>query len=263
MASSSTCLFAASSLSICFVAIGFAGCGGRVAVDPQEDTGVAEDTSPYPTFDARPTPYDGAPRPIDTGLPRKDSAPPPPLTCATDLPADFTCAVPPMPVAGKDCTEAMVQEFYTACFGTSGTDCSAWTKKYPECNKCVMRFVSPSGWLLTGYCMIDVAPTSSCGKATLCNTACFDEVCQDCDRTLGSGKSPSSSEFQDCVKDAQFAGSASKSKGVCYDIATKDTKALGCSTTDPTAGCVDPVQFFRGACRDGGSWSNMTSAVPK
>jgi hypothetical protein len=264
--SSSRPVVALSTLAIAaplsFLLVGFAGCGGRVAGNDAQDTGgtttpVGPDTSPsYP--DARPTPVYPDVRP-----PSLDTSPPPPLSCAADLPSDFVCSTPKITAGGTVCSEAMIQEFQTACFGGSGAECSAWTKKYADCNKCVFRFLSPSGWLEEGYCMQALAPTSSCGKLFGCNIDCYEAVCEACDHTMGSGRTPSGSEYQDCVADAQYAGSASKSMGRCYNIVGKDLKAAACTTTDPMVGCLDVVQFFRGACRDNADWSNMKSATPK
>jgi hypothetical protein len=63
----------------------------------------------------------------------------------------------------------------------------------------------------------------------------------------------------DCWRDAQLKGSATKPRGVCYDVATKDYAA--CATDERFAPCfvttVEDVTYFaRGACRDGGSWVN-------
>ena len=232
-----------------FGAASFVGCsGGDSAAPPVDtDTGVAEtaaETSP----------------PKDTGTPPGDTKTDgtPKLGCTADLPTDFACKTPTIPAGEKVCTEAAIEEFQTACFGGSGTACSAWQKKYAACNKCSFKFISASGWVENGYCAQQLAPTNSCGKLSVCNIDCYETVCADCDHTAGSGKTASSSEYQDCVKDAQFAGSASKPKGKCYDVVSKDLKAANCSSTDPISGCFDVVNFFRGACRDGADWTHMT-----
>ena len=109
--------------------------------------------------------------------------------------------------------------------------------------------------------MHSLSPTSTCGKLQLCNTDCYETVCADCDHWTGTGKTASTSEFGDCVKDAQFAGSTTTAAGRCYNVASKDYKAAGCTTDPVVGGCTDVVQFFRGACRDNANWSNMTSAT--
>ena len=244
------------SATLACVLVGFAGCGGKVVVDADPDSG--DGTKPPLAPDTTPSYPDTRPKPVlpDTRVPPPDERP---FTCASDLPADFACTTPKIPAGESTCTEAMIQEFVTGCFGGDSTSCTAWTKKYADCNKCVMKFISPSGYIEYGDCMAALAPTSPCGKLYTCNIDCYERVCEACDHTAGSGRTSTRSEFGDCVSDSTFAGTASKPKGRCYDVVTKDMKAASCES-DP---CVDVVQFFRGACRDVADWTNMTSATPK
>jgi len=209
------------------------------ATSPSSDTYIAKDTTPPP--------------------------PPPPPGCAINLPLDFACFVPPTPTGGKVCSEDVIQAFVKACFSPMPTpDCGWLVKKdHYDCYSCLGNFGSPAGTFQSGFCMLALAPSSICGKAMLCENACIGEVCADCLFTPGSGKSPTTSERWDCASDARFEGSSTQPKGRCYDVATGDTVKAGCRTTPPTAGCTDPVQFYRGACRDGGDWTNMTSPTPK
>jgi hypothetical protein len=229
-------------------ALSLSGCSSSssATTPPADDTGSA-DTGTVTDTGTKPDTADAAPKP-DTG----------PISCATDLATDYACATPKIPAGGTVCTETMIQEFDTACFGGDATTCAAWTKKYADCDKCTGKFLSAGGWVESGYCMQALAPTSTCGKLSVCNIDCYETVCETCDTTDGSGRTASTSEYQDCIADAQFAGSASRPKGRCYDIVTKALKTAACTTTAPTDGCTDVIQFFRGACRDNADWSHMT-----
>jgi hypothetical protein len=238
------------------------GCGYRVldglgfdaAQEPRADAASAVDTS-GPT-----TVVDSAQPDTRTSVP--DTRPPDmgPISCATTLDATFTCMPPAAKAGSTECTEAMLQEF-RYCFGADGdsTKCSAAMKAYPKCNSCVLdQWLYESRYVDTGACIRVVSPASSCGTTWRCNIDCLTAVCGECDDTPGSGKTASTSEKNDCERDAQSAGTATKPRGACYDVASK---GLAECTSDPTlAPCFvrtsdDVVAFYRGACRDGGSWA--------
>src|SRR5438045_880589 len=124
-----------------FSAASFVGCGSSDSTPAVTDTDtgtseVATDTGP-----AKDTGTDTTKPPTDT----------PKLSCAADLPTDFACKTPTIPAGEKTCTETAIQEFASACFGSAAADCTAWTKKYAACNKCVTKFLSPSGYLEYGF----------------------------------------------------------------------------------------------------------------
>ena len=245
-------------------------CGGKVGSQPAvvevPDDGVSDGDTSVPD-DVPPPPLDSSPPPFDSRPPPLDSKPPPPDTavgCASALPADYACPAVKIPTGATSCSETTIQAFSVACFGGgTSADCSAWIKSNPDCYKCVGKFLSPTGYIEFGYCMQSVAPSSPCGKLEHCQIDCNETVCVDCDHTAGSGTSGTTSEFLDCVRDADHAGSATKPKGRCYDLAVSGVKTNNCTSDAATGGCVDVVQFFRGACRDGADWSKMTSSTAK
>jgi len=237
-----------------FGAVAFTGCSSDSPADvpPANDTGT--DSVVVDTGTVKDTQPDTKPG-IDTA----------PGTCANDLPADFACA-DPKPVKGeKTCTEAAIQGLIANCFGTGG-DCKKWQTANPECNKCTLTnwMVPLNGSFITTNtpaCIKIVAPTSPCAKTEQCWFDCRLDVCCggdaagcSCDATPGSG----TTEFDKCVAAARFAGSASKPKGACYDKAYKDAKV--CEADATLANCFTLESFFRGACRDGGDWTNAASA---
>jgi hypothetical protein len=247
-----------SGLALSVLLLGRFGCGGRVsddnvadaAVDPVPvDSGVFIDTSPPP---------------FDSG--RRETHIDPPPGCAQSI-AGFACT-PAADRTGKTvCTDAMIEEFLN-CFGSTGSEkrCTDAQKNFPECKTCFL-----TDWLKvnpdTGAAKVDIAacikkidPASTCSGTVNCSVDCVDWVCAECDDTPGSGSTSSSSEALDCARDAQSAGTASKPKGACYDLGYKDYEA--CESDPKFARCFlrtieDLRYFYRGACRDGGDWSNV------
>ncbi|MGZ3453718.1 MAG: hypothetical protein ACXVEF_29205 [Polyangiales bacterium] len=240
------------SAGVCGVA-GFAGCSSSDET-PQETADAGGDSSPADT---------GAPK--DTGtLP--DTAPS--TSCQADLPSDFMCNKPADKAGSTACTDKMLTEFLN-CFGTGDTaKCTAAQKAYPDCNKCVLStwiITNPSGGgsIDVGACIQKIDPTGTCGTSVQCDTDCYNTICESCDTTAGSGSSATRSEFDDCYRDTRFAGSSSKPKGKCYDLATKAAKT--CLADAKYANCIissiDSVKnFYRGACRDNANWTNADKA---
>jgi len=199
---------------------------------------------------------------VDTG-PAKD---PPPVTCDVPLPS-FTCTPSDAKAGSTVCTDAMISEFVTGCFGSSGssTACNAAMTKYPACNTCILTTWLYESTVDSGACVRKIDPTNKCGTAWRCNFDCLAEVCVGCDPTSGTGASGTESEYDDCEKEAQFAGSSTAAKGACYDVASRDLAA--CSLDPRFKYCfprtsADVVNFFRGACRDGGNWTSAGTARP-
>jgi hypothetical protein len=231
------------------------GCDGRFGQRtdrPVEDAFVASDSAF--TF-------------VDTGSPPPfDTRPPAPVTCAQPLPSEFTCLAPDARTGRTTCTDAMLAEF-VLCFGSAGDEkrCSAAIKAFPECNDCVLREWLYDGRLVDiGACMRAIDPGSACGTNWRCNIDCLAAICSDCDDSLGSGRTSSTSERQDCERDAQFKGSSTRPMGECFDLAARDLAT--CRTDERFAKCFiasinDVLVFYRGACRDGGEWSRADLAI--
>jgi len=252
--------------AITFAFLLAAGAAGGVAF-----TGCSSDPAP-----ANPTPGTDAAvdsvaidsKPVDTGKP---DVPAP--SCAAPI-EGFACEAAADRTGKTVCTDEMIKEFMN-CFGTSGDEakCTAARTKYPQCNTCVLTDwlkVNPDtggGSLDVAACIKKVDPTGPCSGATNCYYDCNDWVCSECDDTPGSGKtgSMSSSAALECERDARSAGSSTKPKGACYDIAYKEFTT--CQSDERFRYCfvrtlADLEFFLRGACRDGGNWSNVTVDKP-
>jgi len=190
----------------------------------------------------------------------------PPVICNNPLPSDFVCE-PTRDAPGKSvCTDAAIDAML-ACFGTTGSDaaCAKAQADFPACAQCAMKDWLVDNRLSAAACVSKIDPGAACARAVQCNTDCLAFVCSDkkCDSTPGSGSVASRSELQDCYVSAQFAGSSVKGKGACYDLASKDYAA--CAADSKYAVCflrtIDDARFFlRGACRDGGDFSNVSVA---
>jgi len=247
--------------------------------DAGKDTAVAVDTDT--PIDANDT---GGPKPVDGG-PKDTGFDAGPTYCDQDLPGDFACAAPTkIPTAGTVCTEAQLEAFVTKCIADPVTSippgCTDWKTANAACSACITGFaidtVSSKNLPDRDKCYWTIFD-DKCDKAVNCSFECQRAVCEACSTDPGTGLDGKRSEFQDCLTRAQFAGTASKPKGRCYDIASKEAKA--CFTTFDIVPCIvdelytpsgaggkpdvtllqnQIVQYLRGACRDGGSWAKYT-----
>ena len=243
------------------------------------DTAVGVDTTPS---------GDTAPR--DTGVkPPTDGAT---LVC-DKLPLDpaFKCEAPTAAQKGgpatTDCTEAMLQEFATKCMSADykvGSACTEFKDAHPACNTCIGNWALDSS-IIPGKVYPDrdkcwyKTLTEACSTSINCMFKCDDAVCTDCDKAAGSAPDGKTSEYQACVNRERKKGGTTVPKGACYDLATG--AALGClnDNADKVAPCFvselftptgtggkadltslqrEVVIFYRGACRDGGSWTNSS-----
>ena len=205
--------------------------------------------------------------PVDTGKAPADTNPPVetgPVSCAAPLDSSFKCQAPPAKAGQKVCTDEMLTEFAT-CFGSGDTKrCSAAQTKFAACNKCVLAdwlYGDPARYIDTGACIAKIDPAEPCAKLFACNIDCQTAVCSECDPTTGSGKTATTSEQSDCMNAAvKKGGTAAVPKGACYDVAAAPLTAAACNTKANIAVCFvrttdDVIKFYRGACRDGGDWS--------
>ncbi len=223
--------------------------GCNASVEDDLDAGADLEGGARPDVDAAESRVDvGAV--TDTGTPASSS-------CVKALPSSFECEAPDARKGKRTCSEAMIQAFVPACFGSAATSakCTAVQKKYPGCESCIL-----SDWLdemridIAG-CILAISPTSTCARSMNCGYDCLDSICATCSTTAGSGRSGVSERY-DCLNDA------SRSTGACWGKGMKDYAA--CAGTAKFALCfpattAELVPFFRGACRDGGSWSNALS----
>ncbi|MBI2389212.1 MAG: hypothetical protein HYV09_06310 [Deltaproteobacteria bacterium] len=235
--------------------VAFAGCGGDdKETTPTADTGVVGDTG-------------GA---VDTGATDTYKPETAPYTCAAPLPTGFACEEPAGKAGKTVCTDEAIDAIVTGCFSDTATSttCTNARAKYKACDACTLTdWLVDFIWADSANCIKKVAPTDPCAKSIQCNFDCMLEICstEECDTTPGSGKTTTSSEWGDCIQAAQAKGTSTKPRGACYDIATKDYSA--CASKDGLGVCFprsdyDYVLFFRGACRDGGDWSNVTTDKP-
>jgi len=243
-----------------------AGCGGRV-VD-----GAAGGDAGTDAFVADVARDDTRPPPFDSGRDTRPIVDPPP-SCDTSIDG-FACT-PAADAPGKTvCTDAMIEEFLS-CFGPSSDEkrCLAARKTYPGCDTCMLSDwlkINPDtgrGTINIAACIKKIDPVSKCSGAVNCAVDCEDWVCAECDDTPGSGKtgSSSSSERLECERDAQSPGTTTRPKGACYELAYKDY--VDCESDPRFRYCFvrtteDLRYFYRGACRDGGSWSSVTIEKP-
>jgi hypothetical protein len=205
--------------------------------------------------------------------------------CDEDLSSDFMCALPTKRATPtKDCTEDQLQAMVTACIADpiskTPASCSPWKAANGACATCVGAFAAT-------YYAARVIPErnqcywalmdDSCDKALNCSFDCQDNVCTTSDTTLGTGADGKTSAYRDCAVRARSNAVGSKPKGRCWDIASKAANdclaatdvtpcildELGNSTPDIPTLKGQVVEYLRGACRDGGDWSNRTSPTPK
>jgi hypothetical protein len=150
---------------------------------------------------------------------------------------------------------------------TSPMSCGKWMADNAACAACVTDFANPT------YPSHAVPQPEQCYWALfddVCDTTvqcyfdCVTEACAACAITAGSGATATSTAWSDC------ADRARSSKGTCWTVAARD--ASDCFSTGDTTVCqVDELahakpdfgklgsqilQFYRGACRDGGDWTD-------
>jgi hypothetical protein len=183
--------------------------------------------------------------PVDSGVAdtKPDTKPPPvetgPTLCdETALPSGFTCNAPPTTAGSTACTPAAIEEWATACVGTSWptqtpATCAAWQAKYPDCFTCTKTWSVTQSGIVSGLypdrdkCYFAVlrskAPASlgDCAKSVQCSFDCQQAVCGACDTTPPDPTNPNKTDFGDCVNRALASGAGTKPKGLCYDPAGK------------------------------------------
>lgn len=178
-------------------------------------------------------------------------------SCVKALPSSFACEAPDARKGKRTCSEAMIQAFVPACYGSAATSakCTVVQKKYPGCESCILNDWLDGTRIDIAGCILAISPTSTCAGSMNCGYECLDHTCATCSTAAGSGRSGVSERY-DCLNDA------SRSTGTCWAKGMKDYAA--CAGTAKFALCfpattAELVPFFRGACRDGGSWSNALS----
>lgn len=201
-----------------------------------------------------------------------DSAP---MLCDHKVSSTFDCE-PPKKIAtpSSACSDAQLQAMADACIAdpltTSPSGCGKWMADNAACAACVTDFANPT------YPSHTIPQTEQCYWALfddVCDTTvqcyfdCVTEACAACAITAGSGMTATSTAWSDC------ADRTRSSKGTCWMVAARD--ASDCFAMSDTTVCrVDElaqakpdlaklktqiVQFYRGACRDGGDWTNRTT----
>ena len=266
-----------------FGAASFTGCSSNSdsgGSTPATETGTpptdsAADTAKPPGDSAKP---DGVVPPSDTK----------PTVCDQTLASDFKCVAPKVVAGSTACSEAMLQDFAEKCLSADlkvPATCAAWKSANAACNTCVEAFsIDPAsipGKVIPDRdkCYYDVFD-AKCSLAVACYFDCGSAVCTDCDQTKGSGTKATTSEYDDCWSRVHFAGSASRPKGQCYDIASKTAKTECFSGPFDINPCIinelysptgaggkidlptlktEVTIFLRGACRDNANWTNSSS----
>lgn len=236
--------------------VALAGCGSDTApTDTATDSGADEgvDTGKPDTGK------------VDTGSPETA-----PVTCAEPLPTGYTCPTPNAGAPSTGCTEAALNAFVDACVNTKlevPTTCAAWKTANAGCLPCIESFswdLIPGKIYPDDYKCYWRSMDATCAKAANCSYDCQDKVCGTCDDTT--------SERDDCI------AASIESGGKCYDVAAKaaapcfekykdqiDTCTLDeiyKASPDLTLLKKEILEFYRGACRDNGVWTNKGSATP-
>jgi hypothetical protein len=226
--------------------------------------------------------------PTETGADTKDSTPATETDggalCDLDLPTGFACKAPTKTAGATTCSEAVLQDFLDKCVTADfkvPAACADWRAANAACNTCILAWiidptVDDTKVYPDSYKCYWSLFDATCAKAVNCSYDCQTAVCDSCDGTAGSGADGKASEYDDCVARAI----AASPKGKCYDLAAKDADACFTKTDTSicdnneyyypsgTGGSADlaklrqgTIEFYRGACRDGGDWKNATSAV--
>jgi hypothetical protein len=221
--------------------------------------------------------------------PVADTAEAAPILCDLELPTDFAC-VPATnrPAPKTTCSEQQLQDLVKACVGDdiskTPSGCSAWKAANPECAQCTTAFS------LTGYSSRAIPDRNmcywvvfddACDKALNCSFQCQSDVCGECSSEPNSSPDGKTTEYSDCAARARSNATSTRPKGKCWDIASKEAAACldkvdvkVCYVDEywtPTGagGKPDPVlmrqqivEYYRGACRDGGDWTYRFSPNP-
>jgi len=212
----------------------------------------------------------------DTKMPAPDTKPQDTGsgTIACKEPVDDVVCLAPLKAAGQTaCNDAMLMDLAEKCLGADikvPTACADWKAANAACASCVKAWswsaeaggpagdIYPDDWKC--YWSVFDAP---CAKSVNCMFDCQYTACGNCE----SG----SAERRNCFD------SVSKAGGECYDLAAKDGNACFETFKTPLEGCnvdemyaampnVDTlkqqvVRFLRGACRDGGNWTNSANPL--
>ena len=262
----------------------FVGCssssGGDNGGTPGDETGT--DTA----VDETPTPTDSTPK-TDSA---KDTKPPADVggKCDTPLDSTFACKPPPKTgVPGTVCSEKDLSDFVTACIAAKfgvGSGCNTWRDAHPACNTCIGTWALPTT-VIPGkvypdrdQCYWKVLP-DACSTSIQCMFDCDTAVCGTCLTDPGSSPDGKTTEQQDCIKRERLKGGTAVPRGACYDKAAGDAITCLNANSDLTGPCIvgelfspsgasgapdvptmqaQVLQFYRGACRDNGSWKNSS-----
>lgn len=222
-----------------------AACGG----DPGPSSGTGAPADATPGGDA------GAEVPADTGGPKKDSAPLDDALggCPDPVPEGYVCGAASLPAAAKACSDEDLAGVVKNCFHAGG-DCPGWRAAHAACDACVAAWVHPTlrgPYWAACYKAIDKA--SDCGRLEHCAGDCLKHTCY-------NGSCSTDAEARSCEERVLSSG------GACataldltkWKACQADPQFLPCRRVENDAGLI---QFYRGACRDGGDWS--LSATPK
>jgi hypothetical protein len=173
--------------------------------------------------------------------------------CATPLDSTYKCPKTPTAAGAKVCNDDDLTTYVAACFGSGTTaTCDAWTAAHASCNTCVNAWIYSDGFINTGACYVAIDPTATdCANADSCSDDCVNNVV-----------------CSACVTDTETTAcdnAATASGGACFTVANI-AKLTTCQADAKFAACqintdADVLKFFRGACRDGGDWTNAGSTL--
>jgi hypothetical protein len=172
--------------------------------------------------------------------------------CAlASVPTGFTCGAATR-MGQHSCTESDIEALDGPCFTMpTTTACEAALTAHPGCASCLRAWLTADGYLDVGACVTAIAPGDPCAKELGCLQSCREAVCASCSNAPGSGSGGDSAQV-DCGNEVLTGG------GACSAVPGVGV-AGSCLSTAAFMKCVDPVQFLRGACRDGGDFSHTGS----
>ena len=201
-----------------------------------------------------------------------------PELCDRAVAPDYDCELPYRRAKSThDCSEAQIQAMVKACIAapltTTPPGCAAWKSENAACAACIVDFSSTTYGSRTVpsrdqcyWALFD----DICDRAVQCSFDCQLESCAKCDDTGGTGADGVLSAYDDCLDRA----SSGKPAGVCWAVASKE--AAECFGLEDVSVCfvdeafsakpditkvqTEIIEFYRGACRDGGDWSERKSA---
>jgi len=188
-----------------------------------------------------------------------------------------------LPTPSTACTTADVRGLVAACYdGTtaSADACADWTtgaKSMTACGTCIGRWLTKDGTpdsLACQYMFLggsDPTQQAKCRNAVSCMYACYDGACNKTVCDDAAEDSLGKTELDRCynlgsLSDACRAKTSDGAAiGTTYTACTTDsafrTATANCrpSSSSSTPIATQIEYFFRGACRDNGSWLNATS----